>query len=186
MTNTQSTAKSSAGNKSKVAKKEQKPKREVQVVSCPTGFPPFATDASKKQREEEDNKYNLMRETRKEAKSLKRSQLDWHDTAKEIRSLGATGFSGKQKRDYEAEQYLQLTGRIKKKQKIPLPIVRGIKKAADKRDTRQRKEAKEAGIVIPKAAKGSKKSSTTIKNYGPAPSIGFMKKGTFQVKPKRK
>ena len=121
------------------------------------------------------------------SRKAKKSLLDWHDTAKEIRAYGATAFVGKQKRDYADEQYFNLTGRHKLKAQVPLPILRGIKKAAAKREARTRKEAKEAGIIVPRAQKETtKNSSSTIRMYGPAPNIGFMKNGIFNYKDKKK
>ena len=116
--------------------------------------------------------------------------MDWHDTAKEIRNYGATAFVGKQKRDYEDEQYYQLTGRHKKKHQVPLPIVRGIKKAAAKRDARAREEAKAAGIVLPTSQTKNKRQEentydSTYRTYGPAPSVGFMKNGILRVDNKK-
>ena len=173
------------GGKSKAAKtseasasKKAKPKREVQVVSCPSAFPISEKSGMRKRPRDERKKESNQ-------KSAKGSLLDWHETAKEIRKYGASQFVGKQKRDYEDEQYFNLTGRHKKKDKVPLPILRGLKKAAAKRDARARQEAREAGIVLPKAQKEVKKSSSTYRTYGPAPSVGFMKNGVLKVNKKR-
>lgn len=164
-----------------------KPKREVQVFSCPAAFPISSKPASKKRAR--DGTQGSGSSSTRHASGRKRNDgnlLDWHDTAKEIRAYGATAFVGKQKRDYEEEQYFKLTGRHKKKPKVPLPILRGIKKAAAKRDARAREEAKQAGIILPKAKKEGKKYDSTYDNYGPAPSIGFMKNGVFRVQNKGK
>ena len=93
---------------------------------------------------------------------------------------------GKQKKDFEDEQYFALTGRHKKKQKVPLPILRGLKKAAAKREAKAREEARQAGIILPKAKQETKKGDSTYRNYGPAPSIGFVKNGVFKVQGKGK
>lgn len=165
------------------AAKKAKPKREVQVVSCPGAFP---ISTSKKRPREPINKETKKQAAVRARREKNKDCLDWYDTANEIRAYGATAFVGKQKRDYQDDEYLQLTGRHKKKQQVPLPIVRGIKKAAEKRDAKARQEAKEAGIVLPKAKKEAKKPSTTNRNYGPAPNIGFMKRGVFRMKDKKK
>jgi hypothetical protein len=186
-----------------------KPKREVQVVTCPGAFPistkPLASrkrprddDAKSSSRDggEISNKYttanNNSRSNNNKQSSNDKSNpklLDWHETAKEIRAYGATAFVGQQKRNFEDEQYFQLTGRHKKKQKVPLPIVRGIKKAAAKRDAKAREEARQAGIVLPKEAarNDSKKASrdSVYRSHGPAPNIGFMKGGVFRVSDKK-
>ena len=169
------------------------PKRQVQVVTCPPAFPSFASLLSNKdqppttiassKRRRRDGENETVSKFPNKKKEKEQDVLDWHETAKEIRAYGATAFLGKQKRDYEKEQYFQLTGRQKKQPKTPLAIVRGIKKAAAKREAKLLQEAREAGIVLPKAVttKESKKQSSAVRNYGPAPNIGFMKKGIFRV-----
>merc|ERR1712146_163817 len=87
-------------------------------------------------------------------------------------------------RDYEDEKYYQLTGRHKKKQKVPLPLVRGLRRAAAKRDAKAREEARQSGIVLPKQKEVSSKKSMSdaeFRKFGPAPNIGFMKSGVYRV-----
>ena len=102
----------------------KKVEREVKVVTCPSAFP-ISTKAGKRSRDED---CGLLT---KEASFTggtpnKNKLLDLHETAKEIKAYGATAFIGRQKRDYEDEKYLRLTGRHKKKQKVPLPLLRGL------------------------------------------------------------
>lgn len=178
---------SKASDKSaKKASQKPKKKREVQVVKAPTAFPisdsAYAVSIRKRSLEQVHEKNE-----KKSSDDIKPSKiLDWHDTAKEIRAFGATAFVGKQKRDYEDEKYFALTRSHKKKPQTPLPILRGIKKAAAKREVRERQEAKDAGNTMPKAKKETKKSSSTSRVYGPAPNIGFMKGGMFKVKKQEK
>lgn len=160
----------------------------VQVVRCPSAFPISSKTIEGKKRPR-DAERNVKPETpyvNKKKRKKDNSLLDWHDTVKEIRAFGATAFEGKQKRDYQDEQYFQLTGRHKKKPQTPLPILRGIKKAAAKREVKAREEARQAGIVLPKAKRETKKVDSTYENYGPAPSIGFVKQGVYRVKNKKK
>ena len=169
-------------------------------MSCPSAFPysTSKTSSSKKRSRDSsndvvvgrggENRSQKQQPQQQQHQSRKRKSgglLDWDETVREVRGYGATAFSGKQKRDYDDEQYFALTGRQKKKQKVPLPIVRGIKKAAAKRQAQLKQEAREAGIVLPKSTtakeqKGSK-SDSTIRSYGPAPNIGFMKGGVYRV-----
>lgn len=164
------------------AQKKSKPKREVQVVACPSAFPISTKSVGKKRPREQEERNSARKQTSKKDNNL----LDWHDTAKEIRAYGASAFVGKQKRDYEDEAYFKLTGRNKKREKVPLTILRGIKKAAAKREAKAREEAREAGTVVPRAQKETKKRSSAYENYGPAPNIGFMKNGVFKVQKKKK
>mmetsp|Transcript_14079 Transcript_14079/g.21390 ORF Transcript_14079/g.21390 Transcript_14079/m.21390 type:complete len:198 (+) Transcript_14079:150-743(+) len=114
--------------------------------------------------------------------------IDFDETVKEIKTLGSTQFTGKQKRKYEKEQYEELTGRTKKKQKVPLNIVRGIKKKAAIRERRLEQENKDAGIVTATTNKKKTKRGYSEQNrrdnrvHGPAPTIGFTKKGILSVR----
>jgi hypothetical protein len=173
-----------ATNAKKTTIKRKRP--EVQVVTCASSFPiskkpPRGPSARAIEKAAQDEFYTEKRR--------RKGLLDWNDTAKEVRSVGAKAFVGKQKRNYQEEHYKLLTGRDKKRQAVPLPIVRGIKKKAAERLEREIKEAKEAGLVIPasKAASAAKRKekNTISRVYGPAPSIGFMKKGVFSVKGKQ-
>jgi len=166
-----------------VASSAGKSKRDggVQVVTCPSAFPLSSNSTSRRKRTQDSE--SKPQSTRKRDKSL----LDWHDTVKEIRNFGATAFVGKQKRDFQDGQYFKLTGRHKKKPQTPLPIVRGIKKAAAKREARAREEARQAGIILPKAKKQeTKPRDKTYDKFGPAPSIGFTKGGVYRVQDKKK
>jgi hypothetical protein len=163
------------------SKGSQTLKKDVQVVKCPSAFPISSKPAKKRPLPEKPGKYS---ETSRGRKKKDPSLLDWHDTVKEVQSYGAKAFEGKQKRDYQDEQYYKLTGRHKKKPQTPLPIVRGLKKAAARREAKAREEAKQAGIILPKAPKETKKHDSTYRNYGPAPSVGFMKDGMYRVKAK--
>ena len=181
-------------NTSKSTNKTMKKKqREVQVVSCPSAFPisknkKRSRDSSNRRGDREGNRDQSSsgyKEPQHQGKHKSNGLLDWDETVKEVRGYGAKAFSGKQKRDYDDEQYFTLTGRHKKKQKVPLPIVRGINKAAKKRLAKEKQEARDAGIVLPKSvtAKEQKqsKADSTIRSYGPAPNIGFMKGGVYRV-----
>ena len=165
--------------KTKYPKHEEMPKkakREVKVVKCPSAFP-ISTKPKKRPRNEgsKDDR-NSDRNTTK--------FLDLHETAKEIRAYGAQAFIGKQKRDYEDEKYYQLTGRHKKKNSCPLPLMRGLKRAAAKRERKAREEARQSGLVIPKQKEETSKKSMSdadFRKFGPAPNIGFMKSGVYRV-----
>lgn len=171
--------------------------KSVAVFKCPSAFP-ISTNSRKRPRrishKDEERPSSFTSNNQKTNKiNTNNKLLDWHETAKEIRAYGATAFVGKQKRDYEDEQYFQLTGRHKKKPKTPLPLVRALKKAADKREAKAREEARQAGIILPTTSKEEKKkkmeskADSAYRNHGPAPSIGFMKNGMYRVSnpPKR-
>jgi hypothetical protein len=120
-----------------------------------------------------------------ESKVPRREPIDFRETMREVRALGSTIFEGKQKKEYEAERYKELTGRDKKQQRVPLKISRGIKKKAAVREARRIAEAREAGIVVIGSRKPEGKTRNpgkSSKQYGPVPSIGFTKKGVLNVR----
>jgi len=163
-------------------------KKAVEVVVAPSSFPaPSSVDLDKPSSNTRSgsvsNNTNITTETKR-----KGIDIDFNETAREIHQLGSTQFIGKQKRQYEHEQYRALTGRDRKKQKVPVKIVRGLKKAAAKREERQKQELKESGVVTAKntentssGKKYNKQNRKDIDNHGPAPNIGFTKRGVYHV-----
>jgi glycerol-3-phosphate dehydrogenase len=169
------------------AQMSKKAKMAVTVVSCQPAFPlsrnPKRNFRSNSVDNEENNKGKIKINGGK--------MLDWSQTAREVHSLGASGFLGEQKRKHEEDQYELLTGRKRKKPKTPLPIVRHQRKKQQLKEARQLKEAKAAGIVLPSQTQTKKQQkevakkrleSKDFRSYGPSPSIGFMKNGIFHVK----
>ena len=162
-----------------IKRAKERRKKEVSVVNCPGAFP-ISSKSTEKKVETKKTENFLDRPAVNTVSSAK--VLDWNQTVDEVRTLGASAFGGKQKRSYEDEQYELLTGRKRKKQQVPLPIVRGIKKKAAAREAARLKEAKDAGIILPKKPRVEKKHDNTSQIYGPAPSAGFMKKGVLKIK----
>jgi hypothetical protein len=159
--------------------KPKKAKREVKVVKCPGAFP-ISTKAKKRPRESNNGYNEGAASSRKNSPKL----LDLHEAAKDIRAYGAQAFLGKQKKDYQDEKYYKLTGMHKKKQSCPLPLLRGLRKAAAKREKKAREEAQKSGLVIPKKNQETFRKSMTdadFHKYGPAPNIGFMKGGVYRA-----
>jgi hypothetical protein len=164
----------------------------VTVVSAPTSsFPDFSafsnldgtSKSGNKDRKERNNHINDNLDN----DNKKGIDIDFDETVQEIRTLGSTQFTGKQKRKYQDEQYKTLTGREKKKHKVPLNIVRGIKKKAVIREKRWEEEIKESGVVTAntkrKVNKGySEQKRTDSRIHGPAPDIGFTKGGVLSVR----
>lgn len=147
----------------------------VEVISSGSAFP-LSARPPKPARQNWQEKQS--------ARKKKPLELDFSKASQEIRHFGAKQFAGKSKREYEDEQYFKLTGRKRKKHQVPLPIVRGIQKKAAERDARVREEAKQAGIVLPQPKKPKKQHDNTSRVHGPAPNVGFMKKGILRVKDK--
>jgi Domain of unknown function (DUF4602) len=186
-------SKTKTGDALKANKKENNHKhaREPVVVACPSAFPiskRTKLSAPIQQQQQQQQKSDTFPQNERNRKqSGQKKLLDWSQTAREIHSLGASGFVGKQKREHQDEQYTLLTGRQKKKQHVPLPIVRKIRKAAQVREARQLEASKAAGILLPQKRKSDKKKKDD--NYhvhGPSPSVGFMKNGILRVNPNAK
>lgn len=128
--------------------------------------------------------------------NIRTTDLDWSQTAREIHELGATGFVGRQKSTYQKQQYEILTGRKKKNVKMPLPMVRHLRKVAAEKNKKSFDDAKKSGIVLSKslAEINHNKNNNTIKKrndrkkdkdfqcHGPSPSIGFVKNGIYRAK----
>ena len=148
----------------------------VETVVASTGFP----ISSKQRRPKQESTSQSNSDKKRKPEKL----LDWHETAHEVRRLGATAFVKKQKRDFQDEEYRRLTGRNPKKQSVPLPIIRGIKKKQAQRQAAALAEARASGMVLPKQPKKEKKYSKDSRLHGPAPSIGFVKKGILELKRK--
>ena len=165
---------------------KKRKRTEVETVVASTGFPISSPQRPRdKKTHSEPSSVTAVATAQSEKKTKKSSKLlDWHETAKEIRHLGASAFVKKQKRNYEDEEYKRLTGRERKKQKVPFPIAQAINKAARKREAKAREEARAAGMVIPKQEKTKRKDKDPSRAHGPAPSIGFVKKGVLQLKKK--
>ena len=157
-------------------------RKPVVVVSAPSAFPDFSTF--------EDSTRSINAHDKKRAPLSSKKvgiDMDFDETVRDIHKLGSTQFTGKQKKRFQEEQYKLLTGREKKKQKVPVKIVRGIKFAAAKREARQLKEMKESGVVTATKREGKKKNYSEknrrdTRIHGPAPSAGFMSKGMLRVK----
>jgi hypothetical protein len=163
-------------------------RREVQVVTCPLDFP----TAVKKR-----NDASFPRATRHSPEDTPKSSqqeqeqqelLDWNDTCREMKQLVASSsaFSKQTKRQYQQEEYQRLTGRhhMKQQQYVPQDIVRGIKKKAKARLEKQQEEATLHGIVLPPSMHPKQtRDKSNKRNYhsGPAPSIGYMKRGVYRV-----
>lgn len=160
-----------------------KRKRSIQVV---TAAPAFPLSTRKTDKRTQGIRLRQPQQLPQNSHKQDGKLLDWHDTVKEVRHLGATAFVGQQKRDFEAEQYKKLTGRDKKRQRVPLPIVRGIKKKAAQREAKAQEEARAAGITLPKLSKKErvKTDRSAPIRHGPTPSTGLVKKGILTVKRK--
>mmetsp|Transcript_2747 Transcript_2747/g.4143 ORF Transcript_2747/g.4143 Transcript_2747/m.4143 type:complete len:185 (-) Transcript_2747:143-697(-) len=164
---------------------KQKASNDVMVIQCPSGFPSLGgmnstpSLGSKNKSNTERNRYSSSHGKRGRSKD---KHLDWSQTARDIHSFGAAAFQGKQKREYENEQYEMLTGRKKKHHKVPVKIVRGIKKKQAAREKRELEIARESGLIIPSSRKKKQERQLPKNIHGPAPSIGFLKKGVFRVK----
>ena len=186
------------------SKKRQR--KEVQVVMCPSAFPDFRSiDGSTRRSANSSSRGGAaaaaIRRGFRDGKSSAsvagggNGEIDMEEAIREVHALGSTGFAGKQARKHKEAQYKALTGRDMKRQKVPLPIVRGIKKKRAEREARAEAEQREAGVITSTNSKKDRdrkkakaysqerrKSDSMRTAYGPSPDVGFMKGGVLRVK----
>mmetsp|Transcript_23377 Transcript_23377/g.67371 ORF Transcript_23377/g.67371 Transcript_23377/m.67371 type:complete len:211 (-) Transcript_23377:178-810(-) len=185
------------------SKKRQR--KEVQVVMCPSAFPDFRSiDGSTRQSTSSSSGgAAAARRGGRDGKSSASAystaggtnEIDMDEAIREVHALGSTGFGRKQARKHKEAQYKALTGRDLKRQRVPLPIVRGIKKKRAEREARAEAEQKEAGVITSTNGKNNRdrqkaksysqerrKSDSMRTAYGPSPDVGFMKGGVLRVK----
>ena len=184
------------------SKKRQR--KEVQVVMCPSAFPDFRSiDGSTRRSANSSSSGGAAAAVRRGGRDGKSSasaaaggtEIDMDEAIREVHALGSTGFAGKQARKHKEAQYKALTGRDMKRQKVPLPIVRGIKKKRAEREARAEAEQREAGVITSTNSKKDRdrkkakaysqerrKSDSMRTAYGPSPDVGFMKGGVLRVK----
>ena len=191
---------------------KKKSRGPVTVVAAPSSFPDFSSFSSFGSNNNNSNNSSSRKNKGRNGRNFKNDrnnenendndngndktkrgiEIDFDETVKEIRTLGSTQFTGKQKRKYEKEQYEAFTGRTKKKQKVPLKIVRGIKKKAAERAERIERENRDAGIITANTNKKKTKRGYSEQNrkdsriHGPAPSIGFTKGGILSVRKEKR
>ena len=181
---------------SSIGGSKKRQRKEVQVVMCPSAFPDFRSIDGSKRRS--SNSSSAAAASRRESSSYATAsgnEIDMDEAIREVHALGSTGFAGKQARKHKEAQYKALTGRDMKRQKVPLPIVRGIKKKRAEREARAEAEQKEAGVVTSTNSKKNRdrqkakaysqerrKSDSMRMAYGPSPDVGFMKGGVLRVK----
>ena len=178
------------------SKKRQR--KEVQVVMCPSAFPDFRSIDGSTRRSANSSSSGgaaAAATVRRGGRDGKSSEIDMEEAIREVHALGSTGFAGKQARKHKEAQYKALTGRDMKRQKVPLPIVRGIKKKRAEREARAEAEQREAGVITSTNSKKDRdrkkakaysqerrKSDSMRTAYGPSPDVGFMRGGVLRVK----
>ena len=177
---------------------KRKARAPVTVVAAPSAFPDFSsfssTSSSKKNTKTSSKYESSGSSSTSNIKTASRQgiDIDFDEAVQEIRHLGSSQFTGKDKRLYEAEQYKALTGREKKMHKIPVKIARGMKKKAAMREKRREEEARESGLVTASTNKKKEKRGFSEQKrrdariHGPAPDIGYTKKGVLSVRKERR
>ena len=171
---------------------KKKSRAPVTVVAAPlSSFPDFSgftsySRVSNSRKKKDDDRINSNTTARPGI------EIDFEEAVQEIRTLGSTQFTGKKKRKYQDEQYKLLTGREKKKHKVPQKIVRGIKKKAAIREKRIEEENKDSGVVTASTNKKKEKRGYNEQKrkdsriHGPAPTIGFTKRGVLSVRKEKR
>lgn len=84
---------------------------------------------------------------REEVSDDKKIQVNFKDIFKSVQSFGASTFTGKDKKIWEAKQFNALGCNIKHKEKMPFKMYLGVSKARKDRAERTARDDKVAGIV---------------------------------------
>jgi len=84
--------------------------------------------------------------------------VDFKDVFKSVQSLGASSFTGKDKKIWEMKQLNALGANLRHKEKMPLKMWMGVKKAREEREARKEAEEKAAGIITGKKPASSSSS----------------------------
>lgn len=184
MSKASSEGKKPAAKSASLVDKTKRRHRQVLVVTCPSDFP---VESGQRNGATEQSRGKEGDHRRKKQK-LDPQILDWNEASREVKSLGATAFVGASKRQYREEEYFRLTEKKLKHHHVPPNIRRGIQKKVAQRAIRQRDEAREAGLVLPKTSTARKQRNRDRGvggETGPEPSVGYMSKGILRVKKER-
>jgi len=125
-------------------------KRPVEVVVCgdPWANRPFVP--KKPRQDGEANGEGYFRPDKGKGKGG-REIFDIATASKAVKDLGSTQFAAWQRKQYEQSKIEDLGGRKAKNQKMPLPMLQGIRAKQIKIKGLREEEAKAAGIVVAKA-----------------------------------
>lgn len=77
----------------------------------------------------------------------KRIRVNYTDIFKSVQSVGASAFTGKDKKVWEAKQLAALGVKLEHKEKMPLKMWLGVSKARKERAAKRDRVAAEAGLV---------------------------------------
>ena len=111
-------------------------------------------------------------------KKRKRTSL-WE----EVEVLGASSFSGQKKRDFDKKQLERLGAKASKNQKMPLTMLRGMRKKQRQREDWERQDMRDMGLTVGKRVKKAKKADLTggmasLKETG----VGKFSKGMLKIR----
>ena len=104
----------------------------------------------------EDSSNNRKKKRISELEDIKKRKELFKDLKMQVQSLGASQFSGWDKRDWEKKRNRNMGMKAQKNQKIPRKILNGIRKKQKEKIERREKEAKEADLVLGKYKKKRK------------------------------
>ena len=104
----------------------------------------------------EDSRSNRKKKRISELEDIKKRKELFKDLKMQVQSLGASQFSGWDKRDWEKKRNRNMGMKAQKNQKIPRKILNGIRKKQKEKIQRREKEAKEADLVLGKYKKKRK------------------------------
>lgn len=84
---------------------------------------------------------------RREIPDAQKIRVSFDDIFKSVQDLGASSFTGKDKKKYEAKQLAAIGGVVKHKEKMPLKMWLGVSKARKQREERRANYLRKTGLV---------------------------------------
>jgi Domain of unknown function (DUF4602) len=195
------------------AREKPAARRPVLVVEAPNFYSaaqknatgPSMTKAQRKAlRDSEEAAEQELKDKQRGKKRQRTNADEYKDIWNSVTAVGAAQFTGRQKREHEAEKIVAMGGQAPKNKKVPYKILQGIKAKHKKREARAVELEQESGVVSGYSAMQQQKKrsraaavqSSTQRNrdsnksgafrskhvdQGPAPSNGFVKNGLLRV-----
>ena len=107
---------------------------------------------------------NLVAKKGSRRKENDQSEYDFKAIFDDVKNLGATGFSSKERKKLEEQRLQSLGARKPKNQKVPYPILQKIIKKKQEKEKKRYETEKAMGIVTKK--KKESKSTKSRTSYG--------------------
>lgn len=130
----------------------------------------------------ETKKATVQSPAKKEKKVAGAPEMKLRDAKRQVFEFGTSGLSKRARQVVEAERIEAFGGKAKK-QKMPLKMVLGIRRAEAKRAALRAEERRTSGVVAPKERQDALTRKKTTKRKRRAEQDDDVKDGIFRVSP---